>query len=195
MILGLGKESLSWSSKLSKPYKQPFSTFFPRIRRANPKYKGLVHGIRSIYGELGFRGIYAGYIPTLLKQSSNQMIRFGVLNTLKNAYKGDDPDKEVPLYMIGLFGAIAGAASVFGNTPIDVIKTKMQGLEAHKYNGSIDCIKKTFAEDGFKGFYKGTTARLGRVVADVAIVFVLFDAIKTPIGKGVNTVWEKAGWN
>jgi len=163
-------------------------------RRAVPQYKGLIHGIRAIYGELGFKGIYAGYIPTLLKQSTNQMIRFGVLNTMKNAYKGDDPNKEVPIYMVGLFGAIAGAASVFGNTPIDVIKTKMQGLEAHKYSGTVDCVKKTFAEDGFRGFYKGTTARLGRVVADVAIVFMLFDYIKPPIGKAVDYSWKKAGW-
>lgn len=163
-------------------------------RRATPKYKGLVHGVRAIYGELGFRGIYAGYLPTLLKQSTNQMIRFAVLNTLKNWYKGDDPDKKVPIWVVGLFGAVAGAASVFGNTPIDVIKTKMQGLEAHKYSGSLDCIKKTFKEDGFKGFYKGTTARLGRVVADVAIVFMLFDYIKPPIGKAVDSTWKKAGW-
>ena len=164
-------------------------------RRANPQYRGLVHGIRAIYAELGFRGIYAGYLPTLIKQSSNQMIRFGTLNTLKNWYRGNDPNKEIPLYITGFFGAIAGAASVFGNTPVDVIKTKMQGLEAHKYNGSWDCVKKTFAEDGFKGFYKGTTARLGRVVADVAIVFMLFDLIKKPIGKGVDKVWNKAGWD
>jgi len=37
-------------------------------------------------------------------------------------------------------GGMAGAASVFANTPVDVIKTKMQGLDSHKYKGSFDCF-------------------------------------------------------
>jgi len=169
--------------------------FIDDINRAQPKYRGLAHGIGSIYRELGFRGLYAGYIPTLLKQSTNQMMRFGTVVTLKNWYKDGNPDKEIPLYLSGLFGAIAGAVSVIGNTPIDVIKTKMQGLEAHKYSGNVDCIKKTYAQEGFKGFYKGTMPRMGRVVADVAIVFFLFDALKPKMTKATDKIWKSAGWD
>lgn len=62
----------------------------------------------------------------MLKQGSNQAIRFFTVETLKEWYKGDDKSKPVPKLVVGIFGAIAGAASVFGNTPIDVVKTRMQ---------------------------------------------------------------------
>lgn len=39
---------------------------------------------------------------------------------------GDNPNKTINPLITGLFGAFAGAASVFGNTPMDVIKTRMQ---------------------------------------------------------------------
>lgn len=74
----------------------------------------------------GIRGVYQGVVPTILKQGSNQAIRFFVMETLKNWYREGDPKKPVPLYVVGAFGAFAGACSVFGNTPIDVIKTRLQ---------------------------------------------------------------------
>lgn len=41
-------------------------------------------------------------------------------------HQGDDPNKAINPVITGLFGAVAGAVSVFGNTPLDVIKTRMQ---------------------------------------------------------------------
>ena len=38
-------------------------------------------------------------------------------------------------------GVFAGFCSTMGNNPVDVIKTKMQGVDAHKYNGFMDCGK------------------------------------------------------
>jgi len=48
------------------------------------------------------------------------------METMKDWYRGGDPKAPVPKMVVGAFGAIAGAASVFGNTPIDVVKTRMQ---------------------------------------------------------------------
>ena len=74
----------------------------------------------------GIKGTYQGLTATIMKQGSNQAIRFYVMETMKDWYRGGDSKKPVPKLVVGAFGAIAGAASVFGNTPIDVVKTRMQ---------------------------------------------------------------------
>uniref|UniRef100_A0A3B4AHF9 Uncharacterized protein n=1 Tax=Periophthalmus magnuspinnatus TaxID=409849 RepID=A0A3B4AHF9_9GOBI len=153
---------------------------------ANPKYKGFFHGVSQIVKEQGLRGTYQGLTATVLKQGSNQAIRFSVMTSLKNWYKGDNPNKPINPLVTGTFGAIAGAASVFGNTPLDVIKTRMQSLEAHKYKSTLDCAVKIMKYEGPLAFYKGTVPRLGRVCLDVAIVFIIYEEVV----KILNTVWK-----
>lgn len=151
----------------------------------------------------GLKGVYQGVVPTIMKQGSNQAIRFFVMETMKDWYRGGDNNKQVPKVVVGIFGACAGAASVFGNTPIDVVKTRMQviinrfslrnkclfinkfvnlfnfnfqGLEAYKYKGSLDCAVQVWKKEGPRAFYKGTVPRLGRVCLDVAITFMIYDS-------------------
>ena len=44
--------------------------------------------------------------------------------------------------------------SVLGNNPIDVVKTRMQGIEATRYKNTLDCFVTTLKVDGPLGFYK-----------------------------------------
>ncbi|KAF2880823.1 hypothetical protein ILUMI_25356 [Ignelater luminosus] len=145
-------------------------------RSPNPKFKGFLHGVTLIVKEQGIGGVYKGLSATIMKQGSNQAIRFFVMETLKDMYRGGDPNKNVPKVVVGAFGAVAGAASVFGNTPIDVVKTRMQGLEAHKYKNTADCFVKIWKNEGPMAFYKGTVPRLSRVCLDVAITFMIYDS-------------------
>ncbi|KAL7986810.1 hypothetical protein Chor_013093 [Crotalus horridus] len=149
----------------------------------NPKYRGFFHGVREIVRE---QGTYQGLTATVLKQGSNQAIRFFVMTALRNWYKGDNPNKEINPLVTGIFGAFAGAASVFGNTPLDVVKTRMQGLEAHKYKSTLNCAYQIMKYEGLLAFYKGTIPRLGRVCLDVAIVFIIYDEVV----KLLNKVWK-----
>ncbi len=91
---------------------------------ANPKYKGFFHGVREIVKHEGIGGIYKGLTATIIKQGSNQAIRFFVMESLKAEYRVITKKPEnapVPVLVTGFFGLIAGAASVFGNTPVDVV--------------------------------------------------------------------------
>ncbi|XP_077361271.1 tricarboxylate transport protein A, mitochondrial isoform X2 [Festucalex cinctus] len=151
-----------------------------------PRYRGFFHGVSEIIREQGVRGTYQGLTATVLKQGTNQAIRFYVMNALRNWYKGDDPRKEMHPIVTAMFGATAGAASVFGNTPLDVVKTRMQGLDAHRYKNTADCAFQILKQEGPQAFYKGTVPRLGRVCLDVAIVFVIYEEVV----KLLNNVWK-----
>lgn len=151
-----------------------------------PKYKGFFHGVSTIANQNGISGCYKGLGPTIIKQGSNQAIRFMVYYDLKRIMLGDDPKAQFSTVQSLFAGVLAGAASVFGNTPIDVVKTRMQGLESHKYKNALDCAFKIWKHEGVKGFYKGTVPRLGRVCLDVAIVMTLYDKIL----QALDYVWK-----
>uniref|UniRef100_H2YP04 Citrate transport protein n=1 Tax=Ciona savignyi TaxID=51511 RepID=H2YP04_CIOSA len=164
---------------------------------AKPRFQGFFRGVVQIVKEQGLKGTYQGLTATMMKQGSNQAIRFYVMTSLRNWYRGDDPGKKVGMLVTACFGAIAGAASVFGNTPLDVVKTRMQvsvgalydcsGLEAHKYKNTWDCAKQIWQKEGAMAFYKGTIPRLGRVCTDVAIVFVIYEQTV----RFLNIVWPE----
>lgn len=152
-----------------------------------PRFRNTFHGVTTIIKEQGVGGVYKGLLPTILKQGSNQAIRFPVYYYLKTMLLGS-PNENFSKngVVVGniqgmLVGGVAGAASVLGNTPIDVIKTKMQGFQAHKYNGTWDCIAVTWRQEGFSGFYKGIGARMGRVSADVALTFFFVEKVTSLI--------------
>ncbi|GMR42254.1 hypothetical protein PMAYCL1PPCAC_12449 [Pristionchus mayeri] len=152
-----------------------------------PRFKGFAHGIATIVKTEGVGGLYQGLTATMAKQGSNQAIRFFVMETLKDWYRGGDSTMVISKPLVGLMGAVAGAASVYGNTPIDVVKTRMQGLDRKKYKNTFDCALQIWKNEGFRAFYKGTVPRLSRVCLDVAITFMIYDSIM----EFLNKHWKK----
>ncbi|EYB95470.1 hypothetical protein Y032_0159g3281 [Ancylostoma ceylanicum] len=80
----------------------------------NPRFKGFIHGIGCIIKDDGIGGIYKGVTATMVKQGSNQAIRFFVMETLKDWYRGGDNSVIVPKPIVGLMGGFAGLCSVYG---------------------------------------------------------------------------------
>ena len=68
---------------------------------ANPRFRGLFHGMSVIVAEQGLRGIYKGWVPTMAKQTGNQGVRFMVFEEVKK-WLGVRPGEPVPFCMCKL---------------------------------------------------------------------------------------------
>ena len=63
--------------------------------------------------------------------------------------------------------------------PIDTIRRRMMMTsgEAVKYNGSLDCAKVIFANEGIKSFFKGAGANILRGIAGAGVL-ALYDKLQ-----------------
>ncbi|KAF8591715.1 mitochondrial carrier [Ramaria rubella] len=147
-------------------------------RRPDPQYKGLIHGTGQIIKNEGFRGIYRGLFPVIMKQGTNSAVRFTSYQTLKQFIQGDQPDKRLSTTVTFGIGAVAGLITTYASMPFDVIKTRMQSLEARaNYRNSFHCAYRIFTEDGITRFWAGTTPRLVRLVLAGGIQFSTYEFV------------------
>ena len=96
------------------------------------------------------------------------------MDTLRKWYTGGDHGKSVPKPLVAVFGAIAGGCSVLGNTPLDVVKTRMQ---SGSYSSISECARQLALREGVRGFYRGCLPRMNRVCLEVALAFCIYDTV------------------
>lgn len=105
----------------------------------------------------------------MMRQGANQAVRFSTYSTLKQEFqKHSVPGQPLPWAVTFGIGATAGIVTVYCTMPLDVIKTKMQGLRAKElYKNSFHCGWRVLTEEGIRAFWKGATPRLGRLLVSI----------------------------
>lgn len=146
---------------------------------------GFVEGMKRIVADEGMGGLYTGVAPTVVKQASNQGLRFMFMGSYREWMTNGNPDTKLSPLQSLAGGMGAGCFSVLGNNPFDVVKTKLQGTDAAKFNGTIDCFVKTIKNEGIGGMYAGVLPRLYRVVPGQGIIFMSVDLIEPSVKKGL----------
>ncbi|VDB94058.1 unnamed protein product [Peniophora sp. CBMAI 1063] len=148
-------------------------------KRPNPQYRGLIHGSVQIVKQEGITGIYRGLFPVMMRQGANSAVRFTTYTTLKQAVQTRTrPGQTLPSSVTFGIGAIAGIVTVYTTMPLDVIKTRMQSLDARgQYRNSVHCGYRIFTEEGLLRFWTGATPRLARLVLSGGIVFTVYENI------------------
>ncbi|RUP47678.1 hypothetical protein BC936DRAFT_145455, partial [Jimgerdemannia flammicorona] len=146
----------------------------------NPKYRGLIHGVTTIVRAEGLGGIYRGLFPVMMRQGANSAVRFSVYSTLKTQVQRfrARPDDPLPSWATFAVGGVAGIVTVYTTMPLDVVKTKMQALDAKtSYNNSFDCVVKVARKDGVLALWKGATPRLARLIFSGGIAFTVYEEV------------------
>jgi len=144
---------------------------------AQPRYKGMAHGIRTIVAEEGYRGLYRGVGPVILRQGANSAVRFSSYSTLKQLAQGSVvAGSQLPGWMTFGIGATAGVITVYTTMPFDVVKTRMQSLKAkQEYRNALHCAYRIATEEGVLRFWKGTVPGLGRLIMSGGIIFTVYE--------------------
>lgn len=71
-------------------------------------------------------------------------------------------------------GALAGVITVYATQPFDTIKTRAQGAKGAT---TIEAARGIWRDGGFKGFWNGSTMRLGRLILSGGIVFTAYENV------------------
>ncbi|KAJ2056288.1 mitochondrial ornithine carrier protein [Coemansia sp. S146] len=76
------------------------------------------------------------------------------------------------------FGSLAGMMGKCVEYPFDTVKVRLQTSETQVFSGTLDCLKQTWRNEGFRGFYRGLTSPLVGAMAENAIAFYAYNRIQ-----------------
>ncbi|KAK4624682.1 Tricarboxylate transport protein [Fulvia fulva] len=138
--------------------------------RNEKRFNSATHCVKTILKDDGFLGLYRGFAGTTLKQAGATAMRMGTYNILKDFER----TRDVPQNTLTNFanGSVAGIVTTLSTQPFDTIKTRCQSSRGAS---TVDAFNSIISDYGVKGFWKGTTMRLGRTVFSGGILFTTYE--------------------
>jgi solute carrier family 25 citrate transporter 1 len=114
-----------------------------------------------------------------MKQSATSAVRMGTYNMLKETAKARGIKQNV--FTTFGTGAIAGVVTVYATQPFDTIKTRAQGVEGATIT---EASRSVIRDYGIRGFWKGSSMRLGRLLLSGGIVFSVYEEVAAILSPG-----------
>ncbi|KAI0471094.1 mitochondrial carrier domain-containing protein [Xylariaceae sp. FL0804] len=162
-------------------------------RGAAGAYPGMLAGARALLRAEGWRGFYRG-LGISLFGVSHGAVQFAVYDPLKRAYlarrrrrHGENGNgsnnssgsgngamaNEATLVISSLSKLVAGAATY----PYQVIRSRLQNYDAEARfgRGIRGVARRTWAEEGARGFYRGIVPGVVRVMPATWVTFLVYE--------------------
>lgn len=147
-------------------------------------YKNVFHAAKSIVGAAGPRGLFTGYLPTVLEDIPDMAFKFASYETMRSIHKAMIKDRNATPQEDFIIGAMAGAFAAAATTPLDVIKTSMMCSAASRPN-MLSAAGTVLRNDGVKGFFRGVGPRAASNGINSAVFFCFFEALRSIISKNM----------
>ena len=144
-----------------------------RIKILQQKNSNDKLNIYKIINKYGFKSLYKGTTPTIIKQSTSVGSRFWLYSILKDKFM--DSNRNISSINTLLIGCIAGSFSTVLNHPFDVIKSNIQGNQTQKKMTIYATGKELIQKYGILSLCNGLNARFIRTGIAQGVTFVVYE--------------------
>lgn len=168
--LGAGMLSGIAASLLAVTPSERIKTALIDDARNEKRFRNAPHAIATIWREHGLMGMYRGFAGTTLKQAGATAMRMGTYNILKDYQRTHNIQQTTVINFVN--GSIAGIVTTLVTMPADVLKSRAQSSRGAS---TVEAFQSIMADHGIRGFWRGTTMRLGRTVFSGGILFTSYE--------------------
>jgi len=138
-------------------------------------YKNTADAIVKITSSEGYRALYNGFETQLWRNVVWNSAYFGTI-ALTKQYMWKPQSKPSEMARNFLAGFMAGTFATTLNTPLDVVKSRLQNVKGERL-WAVQGLLKVFREEGFVALYKGYVPRILRLGPGGGIMLLAFDFV------------------
>lgn len=154
----------------------PITVMKTRYESGEFHYRSMAQALSSTYTKEGFRALYSGLAPTLLRDVPFSGIYLLFYRYLKEASDTDGLSNSPAPLKNFTNGLMAGFLASFVTQPADVVKTNAQ-LYPKKFGRLKTTIMFIYHERGFYGFWRGFVPRTMRRTMMSALAWTVYEEI------------------
>lgn len=141
--------------------------------------KGPLHFLRIQYTGHGLKGWYKGLLPMFLRDPLTWGLYMVIYEQILRKGKEYQLSSLAQCLLPLLAGGVTGVVSWSAALPCDVVKSRIQGdcLVNPRYNGTLHCIKISYAEEGLQVFTRGFGPLALRAFIVNAATFIVYQSM------------------
>ncbi|KAK9823810.1 hypothetical protein WJX72_005654 [[Myrmecia] bisecta] len=163
--------------------------FLPLFNGPPAAYTGIKAGVypnvfmaaSAITSAAGPRGLFTGYLPTLLEDVPDMAFKFAAYESLRSVHR-NMVNRQANAQEDFAMGAISGAFAAAATTPLDVIKTQMMCSAASRPT-MMSAARKIMGEGGATYFFRGVGPRALSNGINSAVFFCFFEALRASFAR------------